>query len=442
MNNPSNNQPDYPHNRNHLYLTSIHEEHSMEQPKDFSIFEKLFRNMGINVRYLQNNTTTMSFTNTPDWYTLDEHRFIVQFSQRLFSAIEDNTLYHIHVFLCDFICLKLQHGEEPTYMVIGPYKQQPYDDTNYYSIINVLQLKPEQFQLVKQFYENIPIITHEKALFPILYTLGEWVWGNSENFKIVNMTQEVLNKYEPLIHEEKLTEPESLMKLITSLEEHYSIENQLILAVSQGQSHKALLLLDTLISDDHLKNTAENVRKFKNLCHMINTLLRKGAEYGSVHPYYIENLSDRFLTKIETLNSIGNLRQQLREFLHKYCILVKNHSMKGYSILVQKVLLRIDSDLTADLSLSTQAELLKINSSYLSTLFRKEVGTTLTDYVNKKRIEHAIFLLNTTSMQIQTIAQHCGIPDVNYFTKTFKKHVGKTPKEYRDSITTYKKYTK
>lgn len=37
-------------------------------------------------------------------------------------------------------------------------------------------------------------------------------------------------------------------------------------------------------------------------------------------------------------------------------------------------------------------------------------------------------------MQIQTIAQHCGISDINYFTRIFKKQIGKTPKEYRNSI--------
>ena len=35
-------------------------------------------------------------------------------------------------------------------------------------------------------------------------------------------------------------------------------------------------------------------------------------------------------------------------------------------------------------------------------------------------------------MQIQAIAQQCGIYDVNYFAKTFKKVIGKTPKEYRE----------
>ena len=107
--------------------------------------------------------------------------------------------------------------------------------------------------------------------------------------------------------------------------------------------------------------------------------------------------------------------------------------MKNYSPLIQKVLTTIDSELTADLSLNFQAKELNVNPSYLSSLFKKETGMTLTDYVNKKRAEHAARLLKTTSMQIQTIAQYCGILDVNYFTKVFKKYLGKTPKEYRES---------
>ena len=37
-------------------------------------------------------------------------------------------------------------------------------------------------------------------------------------------------------------------------------------------------------------------------------------------------------------------------------------------------------------------------------------------------------------MQIQTIAQYCGIPDICYFTKTFKKKIGKTPSEYKKRL--------
>ena len=118
----------------------------------------------------------------------------------------------------------------------------------------------------------------------------------------------------------------------------------------------------------------------------------------------------------------------------KYTLLVKNHSLQGYSNLVRKVLIHIDMDLSADLTLSTIATLLDVNPSYLSTVFKKETGQTLTEYVTGKRIDHAIFLLNSTNMQIQTIAQYCGIPDVCYFTKIFKKIIGKSPTEYKNHI--------
>ncbi len=52
----------------------------------------------------------------------------------------------------------------------------------------------------------------------------------------------------------------------------------------------------------------------------------------------------------------------------------------------------------------------------------------MTEYVNRKRVEHAIFLLNSTNLQIQEIAAACGIPDVNYFTKIFKNRL-ETPRK-------------
>ena len=84
--------------------------------------------------------------------------------------------------------------------------------------------------------------------------------------------------------------------------------------------------------------------------------------------------------------------------------------------------------------MSTLAESQNVSSGYLSTVFKKETGKTVTGYIRDKRIKHAMHLLSTTHLQIQTIALHCGIMDVQYFSKLFKKQTGKTPKEYRESI--------
>ncbi|MBQ9700639.1 MAG: helix-turn-helix transcriptional regulator, partial [Lachnospiraceae bacterium] len=163
--------------------------------------------------------------------------------------------------------------------------------------------------------------------------------------------------------------------------------------------------------------------------------LRKSVENAAVHPLQIHAISTQYAYKIELISSHTGFMNLIKEMVRKYTLLVKNHSLKGYSMLVRKVITAINNDLTDDLSLKAMASMLNVNPSYLSTLFKKETGSTLTDFVNHKRIEHAILLINSTDMQIQNIALYCGIPDVNYFTKTFKKIVGKTPKEYREMVT-------
>lgn len=50
------------------------------------------------------------------------------------------------------------------------------------------------------------------------------------------------------------------------------------------------------------------------------------------------------------------------------------------------------------------------------------------------RMKLAVQMLSSTQLQIQTISQHCGILDVNYFTKVFKKTFHKTPSDYRKTM--------
>ena len=179
---------------------------------------------------------------------------------------------------------------------------------------------------------------------------------------------------------------------------------------------------------------ADPVRNAKNYAIILNTLLRKATEEGGVNPIHIDKISSTFAKKIELQTSEKGISQLFKEMVRKYALTVKNHSLKGYSKMVRRVMIQVDTDLASDLSLSSQASLLNVNPNYLSTVFKKETGHTLTEYVTGKRIEHAVFLLNSTNMQIQTIAQYCGIPDICYFTKTFKKYIGKSPTEYRNEI--------
>ena len=179
---------------------------------------------------------------------------------------------------------------------------------------------------------------------------------------------------------------------------------------------------------------ADPVRNIKNYCIIMNTLLRKAAEQGGVHPLYIDSVSSDFARRIELIGSTTAAGKIMDEMLTSYCRLVKKHALAQYSVPVRKTLACIDADLTGDLSLSALAEMQNISPGYLSTLFKKEVGQTLTDYVNSRRVEQAAAMLRSGTLQVQTVAQYCGIPDVNYFSKLFKRYIGVSPKEFRATL--------
>ncbi|ALS02098.1 AraC family transcriptional regulator [Enterococcus silesiacus] len=83
------------------------------------------------------------------------------------------------------------------------------------------------------------------------------------------------------------------------------------------------------------------------------------------------------------------------------------------------------------LSLTWLAHKLGYNSSYLSSVIKKTLGTTFQDYVSKKRIEQAKVLLLATTLKNYEIAGKVGFEDVNYFSLRFKQVTGLSPRQYK-----------
>ena len=71
-----------------------------------------------------------------------------------------------------------------------------------------------------------------------------------------------------------------------------------------------------------------------------------------------------------------------------------------------------------------------MSTSYFSSVFKTYTGETFIEALTKKRIEKAKGLLLNTSKKTYEIAQEVGYSDPHYFSATFKKMTGFTPKEY------------
>lgn len=350
------------------------------------------------------------------------------------ESIKENMICKISdIFFCNYFFIILPNTGKKLTFVAGPYIDIDLNQKMLIDMSEKNNLPSHIFSQLQKYYTGVPVYNEKDVILSLFNSLGEILWGGIDKFTFHTINMAYDKKDFPEIVRNLESKSDDALLAMQMLERRYDGEKRMIQAVSQGMTHQAeqiiakssALMLEMRVDDP--------VRNIKNYSIIVNTLLRKAAEQGGVHPLYIDGVSSDFAKRIERIKSVDEGISMHHEMIDKYCNLVKKHSMKMYSPLVQKVIALVDFDLTADLSLSHQAKRLNVNPSYLSTLFKKETKVTLTEYVTKKRIEQAAFLLASTNLQIQTIAQNCGIYDVNYFTKTFKKHTGKTPKEYRES---------
>ncbi len=346
---------------------------------------------------------------------------------------DENTVYKItDPFVCNYIFIPLPDNNENKTLIIGPYTKRIVSKDSIAEKANIYKFSKTIEKQILNYFSVIPYLSDDSMLMSLVNCFCETVFGALENFSIVNKNISEISDtsfFSKNIEADKTEDP---WMTIQMLERRYNAENALMNAVSQGLYHKAEMLFSNIKPSKALETRIDDpVRNAKNFMIILNTLLRKAAEKGSVHILYIDSVSSDFAHKIEASETLEEIDELFYYMIKKYCRLVNKHSRKNYSLLVQKAILHIDADITADLSLKNLANILGVNPSYLSTLFKKEVGLSLTEYVNKQRTEKAKQLLKSTDFQIQQIAQNCGILDVNYFTKIFKKYAGTTPNKYR-----------
>lgn len=350
------------------------------------------------------------------------------------ETIEDATIYKlVDSFSCTYIFLLLPNKGVENLLLIGPYLTSVPTSEQIMIWLEKSGIEPKWQKEVETYYGGVPLLPENNQLSAMLDSFAETIWGGADNFSVVDISREIA--YVPQVYNKKGdTNSDDILWNMKMMETRYAYENEIMKIVSEGRVHKIDMMFSVFSNYRFEQRLADPVRNGKNFCIIMNTLLRKAAEQGGVHPLYLDNISSNFAMEIEQITAEKAIYDLMYNMFRTYCVLVKKHSMKGFSATVQKAITHIDSDISSNITTSILAERQNVSASYLSSVFKKETGKTITEYINTRRVELAKDLLKKTNLQVQTIAQHCGVMDMNYFSKVFKKYTGKTPKEYRDSF--------
>ncbi|WP_082233324.1 helix-turn-helix transcriptional regulator [Halobacillus massiliensis] len=171
-----------------------------------------------------------------------------------------------------------------------------------------------------------------------------------------------------------------------------------------------------------------------NIITLISKLTRISIEEGvnkneafTLHDFYINHLESK-----KKVQDVENLEYTIvRAFLDA---IKQKNLISRVSPLVHKTKNIIFQKLTENITLRGIAQELKVNPNYLSSVFTKETGISLTKYINEQRIKEAKELLRETPYSLMEISILLGYNSQSYFTRVFKKQVGIGPKEFREKL--------
>lgn len=344
--------------------------------------------------------------------------FIISTKEQTIYTITDSIFANYVIVCLDEI--------NKNYILLGPYLLiADYNDLLYE--YNQYNLTLDEINLLKNYHKDLPILNKHK-ISNIVKIILKNIYPKNCKFKFIEKDNLFNLKYK---------ESKNYRELISFIESDYlekisTTEYKLFLAIRQGDKLFASRCFDKLLPQTNISsNDFVNIRNYKNKLIYYNALLKKACELEGISTVYLQNLYNTNLDKIELSNDFNELYNLIFNMIIDYCDAINNHKLKYYSPLVKKAINFINLNLSSDLSVKDLADLFYVSPTYLARLFKKEVNSSIVEYINTQKIKRSTFLLKDSNLPIHQISQIVGISDFNYFSRLFKKHMNKTPSQYR-----------
>lgn len=317
-------------------------------------------------------------------------------------------------------------------LVVGPYIHEKPQGGEWNETVNSLPMGNRRQFL--QLYEEIALLPSERipALSRLIYyAIHRQLVDSSTNPHVNSMTLP-----EPIMGKKEPDAELSRRRRSGMLHANLSHERVMLHYVRKGERERIrTFVTESIIAEDEFGVLAKRsrIRSEKNLMITGIALICRAAIEGGMHEEDAFTLSDFYIQQLEEKDSLQAIGAIMTEVLFDFVDRVSEVLRGHYSPAIQDSIHEIANHLYGDITLERLAECTNLSPNYLSSLFKKEVGLTISEYVQRERIEEAKRLLTLTDYPIADIAAWLNFNDQSYFNKVFKKWNGMAPMVYRKS---------
>lgn len=213
----------------------------------------------------------------------------------------------------------------------------------------------------------------------------------------------------------------------------YDKEIEFYQTIKMGNVEEAMQLLRPFNSDGMGILSEDKLRNLKYHLIISIAFITRYCIEGGMEMEEAYNRSDIYIRRLDGFTKeeeIESLHMELVEAYAKRMRSIRKKTMYSKAIIL--CLEYIYANLHTKITLEVLAEQAKLSPTYLSKLFHKEVGVSVSQYITQKRIEAAEKMLRYTEFSSAEIANCLCFCSESHFIATFKRYVKVTPREYRE----------
>lgn len=218
--------------------------------------------------------------------------------------------------------------------------------------------------------------------------------------------------------------------------DQYAKELNFYTAVKTGDMDSVKKLMSPLTSRGLGKLSDNELNNMRYHFIVSVAMITRFCMEGGMPPETAYTLSDLYIRKADKSHSEDSITGLHRTMIFDFTERMQKIHEPVHSKTVTLAVEYIDKNIRTPLLLGNIADAAHVSPCYLSTLFRKDTGETITTYIQKRRVEEAEDMLKCTDMEFIDISNYLCFTSHSHFITIFKKYTGMTPKTYRDKYYT------
>ncbi|MGM9988171.1 MAG: helix-turn-helix transcriptional regulator [Bacillaceae bacterium] len=212
----------------------------------------------------------------------------------------------------------------------------------------------------------------------------------------------------------------------------YLLERKLIAAIQLGNTDVAIATLDEINQLERATLAKSPLSSLKYSLVASCTLFTRGIVEIGIDPEKAFALSDLYIGKIDETNTIQNLQELEYDMMLAFIRLAKRNKQHAYNSTVNRAISFIKDNIEENPTVAEIAIHVNVHPNYLTALFKKEVGISLSTFVTRYKVERIKQLLQYTATPLHEIATLFHFSSQAHLSTFFKKTTGFTPSAYRN----------